>query len=187
MESLIEEILQWGKIIYERGLVSGRNGSISARVGDFMYITKRDTPLFMLKQEDIMTFLISKDEKNSDSGIDVIVHREIYRNSKFNAIIKVYPLYCMVYSTVFNQLETTGLPYKLTKNLGVVPVLKFENIQKLVHEVVRSLGRSKLLMIHSYGVLSTGFDLRECFNQVEELESFLKFKFMLKLGQGLQK
>src|SRR5271166_750736 len=85
MEQLKNKIIEIGKLLWDKGLVTGFNGNISARVDtDTLLITATGVCLGYLKPQDVVLINISgevvKLKATSKPSSEKLMHTEIYKN-----------------------------------------------------------------------------------------------------------
>ena len=95
MKKNIAEIIDVSNEVYEKGLVSGKAGNISARFGEVVAITPTLKSLYNLSQEDIV--LVDMDANVLTKGkpsSEVNMHLEIYkRRPDVQAIVHTHSPY----------------------------------------------------------------------------------------------
>jgi L-fuculose-phosphate aldolase len=87
-----EEFSSVGKDLFMLGLVDSMSGSLSVRDGDKIFITKRNAALGHLKEEDIVEVPLEGDI-GEQAAWELQVHRAIYKESNFTAVVHAYPPY----------------------------------------------------------------------------------------------
>jgi L-fuculose-phosphate aldolase len=82
-----------GKDLFCRGLVSFASGNMSIREGDNIYITKKGAALNHLKEDDIiMVPLDGTSENEALASADLAIHRAIYKETTFSAVLHSHPI-----------------------------------------------------------------------------------------------
>ena len=97
MQELKNKIIEIGKLLWDKGLVTGFNGNISARLdADTILITATGTCLGYLKSTDIVTLnlkqvkLIGEGKASSER----FMHTEVYKNfPDIKAVVHTHPTY----------------------------------------------------------------------------------------------
>src|SRR5476649_394049 len=78
---LKEEIIRIGKLLWDKGLVTGFNGNISARLdADTILITATGTCLGYLKPTDIVTITAAGEAIGGIASSEKFMHTEVYKN-----------------------------------------------------------------------------------------------------------
>src|SRR5271166_1835641 len=98
MEQLKNKIIEIGKLLWDKGLVTGFNGNISARVDvDTILITATGTCLGYLKLDDIIGLNLTTGEVIGGIGkasSERFMHTEVYKNfPDINAVVHTHPTY----------------------------------------------------------------------------------------------
>ncbi|WP_457638795.1 class II aldolase/adducin family protein [Persephonella sp.] len=98
-KKLIEQIIFTGRVLYEERLVNSHAGNISVRYKDSILITKTGAMLGFLTEKDIVQVPVyhrsPADEKASS---ELIVHRVIYQNTDYRAVIHAHPVNAVILS-----------------------------------------------------------------------------------------
>ena len=95
MKKNIKEVVEVSKNIYDKGLVSGKSGNVSARFGDYIAITPTMKSLADLEEKDIVLVdfdgnVLTKGKPSSE----VNMHLEIYKKrSDIKAIVHTHSPY----------------------------------------------------------------------------------------------
>jgi L-fuculose-phosphate aldolase len=160
-----EEFNIAGSDLYARGLVDTRSGNMSIRVGSKIYITRRNSMLGHLKEADIVEVqLEGPGEGDSSASRELPVHRAIYRETSFNAIVHAHPPYGTALSLVTEnkiapldsegQLILRGIPIVRTKEK-----IASEEAAKLLPPIFKS--NYPVAIIREHGSFAVGADLYE--------------------------
>ena len=95
------EMIQWGKLLFDRRLISGWGGNLSCRVGkEGFLITGQHAPLGFLVPEDLVQ--IDHDGKPSKptqrASSETPLHLAVYRGTDAQAIVHVHPPMVLAFS-----------------------------------------------------------------------------------------
>src|SRR5450432_1863959 len=96
MEELKNKIIEIGKLLWDKGLVTGFNGNISVRVNaDTVLITATGTCLGYLKVTDIVALNLKSGEVvGGKASSERFMHSEVYKNfPDINAVVHTHPTY----------------------------------------------------------------------------------------------
>jgi len=123
MKDIIEEIIFTGKVLYQQGLVTTHAGNISVFSNGVIYITKTGSMLGYLKESDIIQVSINPSDNDKYASRELIVHREIYKNTNAKAVIHAHPVHMV--SLSFN-LQEKFVPIDSEGELfiGEVPIIE---------------------------------------------------------------
>ncbi len=83
------DFISAGKALFERGLTGLTSGTLSVKEGDKIYITRKGAVLRDLRESDIVETGLEGEAGNASD--DLPVHRAIYKETQFGAIIQAYP------------------------------------------------------------------------------------------------
>jgi ribulose-5-phosphate 4-epimerase/fuculose-1-phosphate aldolase len=96
MTEIKQEMIQWGKLLFDRRLISGWGGNLSCRVGqEGFLITGQHAPLGFLTPEDLVQ--IDRNGKPSKStqraSSETPLHLAVYRGTDAQAVVHVRVLF----------------------------------------------------------------------------------------------
>ncbi len=173
-----------GRDLFILGLVDPVSGSLSMRSDGKIYITKRNAMLAHLRQEDIIQVpLDGPSESDEQAAWEVLVHRAVYKETNFNAIVHAYPPYGIALSiTTENKIiPVDGKGQSALRSIPVVrakPVIPgrekttSDDIIKYLPPVFKS-GYSAAV-VKEYAGFSAGADLIEAFKNIVAMENSCK-------------
>ena len=171
MKKNIAEIIDVSNEIYDKGLVSGKSGNISARFGNVVAITPTLKSLSNLCEEDIV--LVDMDGNVLTKGkpsSEVNMHLEIYKKrSDVNAIVHTHS------NKKLKRLEGFG-PI-------VTPYLQSIGYEKpgsdeLAKNASEGLGREDVLILKNHGVICVSDCLKEAMLLAVFVEETAKTQFI---------
>ncbi len=175
MKKNITEIIKVSNEIYEKGLVSGKSGNISARFkgenGDIIAITPTLKSLSNLIEEDIV--LVDLDGNTLTKGkpsSEVNMHLEIYKKrSDINAIVHTHS----PYATGFAHSSKKIKRYEGIE--GTKPFLSQIEYYKpgsteLAKNAGEGIGEDNVLILKNHGVVCVG----DCLKEAELLAVFVE-------------
>ena len=167
MEKNVAEIIDVSNEIYEKGLVSGKAGNISARFkgdnGDIIAITPTLKSLFDLNEEDIV--LVDLDGNVLTKGkpsSEVNMHLEIYKKRPdVNGIVHTHSPYATGFAHSSKKI-------KRFEGFGEIknPFLAEIEYQKpgsdeLAKNASEGIGKEDVLVLKNHGVLCVSNNLKE--------------------------
>ena len=163
MKKNVQEIINVGKSIYDKGLVSGKSGNISARFGDIIAITPTMTSLGSLSEENIV--LVDLDANTLTKGnpsSEVNMHLEIYKKRPdVNAIVHIHSPYATGFA--FSNKRIKRLEgFGEIKN-PFLPFIEYEKpgSNELAVKASEGLGLDDVLVLKNHGVICVGENLKE--------------------------
>ena len=163
MRKNVDEIVEVSKDIYTQGLVSGKSGNVSARLGDYIAITPTSKSLGNLKEKDIVLVdfngnVLTKGKPSSE----VNMHLEIYKKRKdVKAIVHTHSPYATGFAFTDKKI-------KRLEGFGDIkkPFLSCIDYEKpgsdeLAKKASEGIGDEDVLILKNHGVLCVGESLAE--------------------------
>ena len=176
MKKNIAEIIDVSNEIYDKGLVSGKSGSISARFGNVVAITPTLKSLSNLCEEDIV--LVDMDGNILTKGkpsSEVNMHLEIYKKrSDVNAIVHTHSPYATGFAFSNKKL-------KRLEGFGpiITPYLQSIDYEKPgSDELAKGLGEEDVLILKNHGVICVSDSLKEAMLLAVFVEEAAKTQFI---------
>ena len=180
MKKNIAEIIEVSKEIYDKGLVSGKSGNISVRLGNAFAITQTLTSLANLREEDIVLVdsegnVLTKGKPSSE----VNMHLNIYKNRPdVNAIVHTHSPYATGFSF-------SNKPIKRLEGFGEIkkPYLNSIEYEKpgsneLAVSAGENIGDEDVLILKNHGVVCVSDSLKEAMSLAVFVEESAKTQFI---------
>lgn len=177
IEKVKQEIISFGKLIYDKGYNAGKDGNISVRLdANRILITCSGALLGFLTDDDFV--VVDNDGKPVWKGTkkpssEIVMHIGIYRERPdVNAVIHAHAPYCISLSML--DVDTLNDIYAVSA--GPLPITEiafpstpdsWEKIKPYVKE------RSKAIL-KRHGMVAWGKDLTTAFVKLDETEHFAK-------------
>jgi L-fuculose-phosphate aldolase len=161
-----------GRDLYAADMVSSHGGNISIRLGDRIIIKRRGAMLGNLKPHDLIETGLDK----NDSGValastELIVHRQIYKQTPALAICHCHPRTAIALS--LSREEIVPIDNEGSYLLKKVPII-WEEFASGTPEMARNLAEAlqnyKIVMLRGHGSFATGQTLDEAFFWSSTLE-----------------
>jgi len=176
---IIEQIINIGNQMYNKGFVASNDGNISMRADDgnvwvtpTMVSKGSMTPDMMLK----MSLDGEIIEGNRKPSTEVAMHLCLYReNPNINAAVHAHPVTATSFAIAGIALDKPIYPEALV-NIGKVPVAKYAQPGTLeVPESVKPYCNThKAVLLANHGALTWGTTLTEAWFRMEALENYAK-------------
>ncbi len=184
MKKNVKEIIDVGKNIYDKGLISGKAGNISARFKlgseDLIGITPTLKSLANLSEEDIVLVdldgnILTKGKPSSE----VNMHIEIYKKRPdVNGIVHTHSPYATGFSFSnkrikrlegFGEIKNPFLPYIEYEKPGSV---------ELAIKASEGIGKNDVLVLKNHGVICVSDNLKEAESLAVFVEESAKTQFI---------
>jgi L-fuculose-phosphate aldolase len=172
MTPLERDMIRWGKLLFERRLISGWGGNLSCRAGkkEFL-ITGQHAPLGFLNSKDLVR--IDQEgkptKKTQRASSETPLHLAVYNGTDAQAIVHVHPPMVLAFSLTHESFVPVSFEEKYT--IGEVPIIPQDTptVTKL-EPVVEELKYRPVVIIKGHGTVAVGKDLQEAFLLTDLLE-----------------
>jgi L-fuculose-phosphate aldolase len=187
-----EDIVRYGKLLYDRGLLSGTGGNISVRSGaDEMLITPSGSCKGLLDEKDIVRVRIS-DGKALDGGrpsIETPFHLSFYRRRPdVGAVVHTHPAYCTTLAVMGRPVLPAIIPEGLMvlgREVLMVPY-GTPGSTELAANLDKAAAAGEAFLLEMHGALSVGKNLKEATHRMETLEFVAKVQYLAEMAGELR-
>ncbi len=172
---VIKKLIEVGRLLYEEGLVDARAGNLSYRLGEYLIITRRGGHLGRLREEDFIRIpLIERHMLEDKASSELLVHKEIYRNTDHVCVVHAHPVNAVILSFTHDVIEPIDSEGK--DLLGSVEVLPYypSGSKELAKAASEALKDSKIVIVRSHGVFSADKDPFYAYSHISVLEHSCK-------------
>ena len=181
MEQIKNKIIEIGKLLWDKGLVTGFNGNISSRIdADTILITATGTCLGYLKSTDIVTLSLKTGDVVGEgkASSERFMHTEVYKNfPDIKAVVHTHPTYTNGFFLSNETLEPKTFEAKFY--LGIVKSVPQSTPSVTAMEpVIKELKVSNIVVLRNHGVVAMGKDLFYAFVLIQELEEQTKVELV---------
>jgi L-fuculose-phosphate aldolase len=179
MIKIEREMIHWGKVLFERRLVSGWGGNLSCRIAkDRFLITGQHAPLGFLTLRDLVRIDRSgKPLKKTDkASSETPLHMAVYAGTDVQAIIHVHPPMVLAFSLTHESFMPISFEEKYT--IGEVPIIPQDTPTVTKPEkVVDELRYHPVVIIKGHGTVAIGRNFQEAFLLTDLLEEAVHCQF----------
>lgn len=179
MTKLEREMIYWGKLLFERRLISGWGGNLSCRAGKNRYlITGQHAPLGFLTPKDLVHVdqsgkTLTRDRKASS---ETPMHMAVYAGTDAQTIVHVHPPMVLAFSLNHESFLPVSFEEKYT--IGEVPVIPQDTPTVTEPEkVVDELKYHPVVIIKGHGTVAIGKNFQEAFLFTDLLEEAIHCQF----------
>jgi L-fuculose-phosphate aldolase len=179
MTKLEREMIDWGRRLFERRLISGWGGNLSCRAGknDFL-ITGQHAPLGFLTAEDVVRIDRAGKpiKKNQRASSETPMHIAVYAGTEAAAIVHVHPPMVLAFSLGHECFVPVSFEEKYT--IGEVPIIAQDTPTVTKPEkVVEELKYHPVVIIKGHGTVAIGKNFQEAFLFTDLLEEAVHCQF----------
>jgi len=181
-QQLKNKIIEIGKLLWDKGLVTGFNGNISARVdANTLLITATGVSLGYLKSQDVVLINISGEViSEGKPSSEKLMHTEIYKNfPQIEAVVHTHT----TYTNAFFMAHESFTPKTFEAKFYLGEVKSIEQTTPSVTDVapvIKELKSNNIVALRNHGAVAIGPDLFRAFVLIQELEEQLKMDFVAK-------
>jgi L-fuculose-phosphate aldolase len=166
------EMIRWGKLLFERRLISGWGGNLSCRNGKNQFlITGQHAPLGFLTTKDLVRigWQGQPSKKNQRASSETPMHLAIYRGTDAKVIVHAHPPMVLVFSLTHDNFVPLSFEEKYT--IGEVSVIPQETPTVTRPEkVVEELQYHPIVILKGHGTVAIGQDFQEAYLLTDLLE-----------------
>lgn len=185
MEQIIEELVKYSKQIYERNLVSGMGGNISARFqnNDFDVIAISPTGSILNEIENKDVVLVDLNGNYLTKGkasSEILLHTNIYKKrDDINGIVHTHSPYATGFAFSNRRLKRLeGFGEIKKPYIEEVPYEK-PGTKILADKTAEKIENEDCLLLKNHGVITTGANLKEAVYLAEFIEETAKIQFVI--------
>ncbi|MFH0887352.1 MAG: aldolase [bacterium] len=182
-----------GKELLTLGLIGSHSGNMSVRADDKILITKRNSMLAHLKEDDIIEVPLNESSPNDElASRELIVHRAIYKATNAGSILHAHPPYAIAVSITDNRIQPADA--EGCHFISAVPVvwarelIGSEDIARLAPQFISNT--SPVIVVKGHGSFAIGENLEKAYQWTSCLENSCKVLVFTRLlghkGYGQQ-
>jgi L-fuculose-phosphate aldolase len=173
------ELIRWGKLLFERRLISGWGGNLSCRLGaKHFLITGQHAPLGFLTVKDLVRINSQGKalRKNQRASSETPMHLAVYQGTEAQAMIHAHPPAILAFSLMHDSFVPVSFEEKYT--IGEVPIIPQDTPTVTQPEqLVEELKYHPIVMIKGHGTVAIGKDFQEAFLLTDLLEEAVRCQF----------
>lgn len=183
-KNLVESVIEASKYIFERKLVSGKAGNISARFKDddmdIVAITPTSVSLGEVNQRNIVLVNLDGDSLSRGSpSSELFLHLEIYKNrSDVMGIVHTHSPYATGFSFSDKKIKRLEGFGEIKK--PCLEELEYEKpgSKQLAQGTAQKLQKEDVIILKNHGVVAVGNDVKEAAALAEFVEEIAKTQFV---------
>lgn len=177
MSKVLQELQKYAGNLVDSGLVVGAGGNLSARDGEFMYISPSGFDLKEITDKEWVKVEIGTGNVLSDlkPSSELEMHLECFRsNSEINAVLHAHPTYSVAVSSTGQEIPPMfpDFPAMLKKVSYIDYVIPTTDVlAKAIAEVIVD---SQSVVMRNHGVLTAGISIKEAYFYMQLTEEAAK-------------
>jgi L-fuculose-phosphate aldolase len=182
MKSLLQhrdDIVHFGKLLHQTGLVAATDGNLSVRLEDGTFLC---TPTLMSKGLMTVEDLVVVDSRGHkisgerDVSSEIAMHLFIYRNRPdVSAVVHAHPPTATGFAAAGIPLDS-ALCSEIVITLGTVPLANYETpgTPELAEALAPLVGDHDAILMANHGVVTYGENLLSAYMNMETVEHYAK-------------
>lgn len=179
MKALERQMIYWGKLLFERRLISGWGGNISCRTAkDRFLITGQHASLGFLSPKDLVRIDRKGKplKKSQQSSSETRLHLAVYGGTDAKVVIHAHPPMVLAFSLSHHSFTPLSFEEKYT--IGEVPIVSQDTPTVTdPGRVVEELTLRPIVILQGHGTVAIGKDLKEAFLLTDLLEEAVHCQF----------
>ncbi|MGZ4787678.1 MAG: class II aldolase/adducin family protein [Terriglobales bacterium] len=174
-----EDIVRYGKLLYERGFIAATDGNLSVRLDEgHMLITPTCVCKGMIESEDLVITDLDGQKLEGERNVssEIAMHVLIYRmRPDVRGIVHAHPPTATGFAAAGLALDEP-LISEVVLTIGAVPLAKYAcpGTSALSDSLRPFVADHNAILMANHGVVTYGDDLDQAFMNMETVEHFAK-------------
>lgn len=188
MDKFKKEILEYGKLLGDKGYTPGLSGNISHRIGDKIIITSSGSSNGFLEKDDLITIDFDGNviEGNKKPSSEKKLHIEYYKQRPdIQAIIHVHPVFLSTFAAARQPLDEPVLAENVFY-FGKIPLADYAlpSSDELVEKTSIYFKNYNAVLMANHGVIIGDVNFKQAFLKLELAETYAQVVLNTKLLGG---
>ena len=186
---LARDIVRFGKMLYERGLIAHTEGNLSALLDDSRILASPTLACKgMMRPADMVTVDLSGHQLAGRRNVssEIGMHLMIYRNRPdVRAVVHAHPPTATGFAAAGLALDQPLLP-EVVVGLGSVPLARYATpgTPDLARSLEPYVGEFDAILMQNHGVVTFGPTLEAAYFKMEAVEQFARIALVAHLLGG---
>ncbi|UCG62932.1 MAG: class II aldolase/adducin family protein [Candidatus Zixiibacteriota bacterium] len=177
--NFVDEMIEVGRLLYDRGLIAGTEGNISVRLDEQrILITPSGLPKGRLTADDLV--VVDSEgrqlEGRKAASSELPMHLKVYKKrSEVNACVHSHAPYATSFAVAGVELTGNILP-EVVLFVGSISLTDYAppGTDAVGDSLEPFIGESTAFLLRNHGLLTIGRDLREAFYRHETVEQYAR-------------
>ena len=183
------DIVQVGKLVFEKGWVAANDGNISVRLDDERIMcTPTGVSKGMMNVDDII--IVDYDGEKVSGRLErtseIKMHLKIYElRDDVDSVVHAHPPVATGFAAAGRALDTALLP-EVVIGLGCVPLAGYglPGTDALTEPMLPLIPKYDALLLGNHGAVSYGKDVLQAYFRMETVEHFARINFVAEMLGG---
>jgi len=186
---LREDIVEIGRLVYQKGWVAANDGNITIRMGrDRILATPTGVSKGMMKPEDLIVVDMkgNKIEGRKERTSEILMHITIYEmRPDIFSVVHAHPPVATGFAAAGRPLNLALLP-EVIIGLGCVPLADYglPGTPALTEPMLPYIPKYEAIMMGNHGAVCYGEDVYKAFFRMETVEHFARISLVAELLGG---
>ena len=176
---IAEQIIEVGRLLYQRRLISATEGNISVRLdNNRIMLTPSGFPKGRMRVEDLVVVdgAGRQVEGTNSASSELPMHLHVYRlRPELNACVHSHAPYATSFAVAGVDLASTFLP-EIVLSVGAIALTEYAppGTDAVGASLDPFLARSNAFILRNHGLLTVGRNLEQAFNCHETVEHYAR-------------
>ena len=186
---LREDIVEIGRLVYQKGWVAANDGNITIRMGrDRILATPTGVSKGMMKPEDLIIVDMkgNKIEGRKERTSEILMHITIYEmRPDIFSVVHAHPPVATGFAAAGRPLNLALLP-EVIIGLGCIPLADYglPGTPALTEPMLPYIPKYEAIMMGNHGAVCYGEDVYKAFFRMETMEHFARISLVAELLGG---
>jgi len=186
---LREDIVEIGRLVYQKGWVAANDGNITIRMGrDRILATPTGVSKGMMKPDDLIVVDMkgNKIEGRKERTSEILMHITIYEmRPDIFSVVHAHPPVATGFAAAGRPLNLALLP-EVIIGLGCVPLADYglPGTPALTEPMLPYIPKYEAIMMGNHGAVCYGEDVYKAFFRMETVEHFARISLVAELLGG---
>jgi L-fuculose-phosphate aldolase len=186
---LREDIVEIGRLVYQKGWVAANDGNITIRMGrDRILATPTGVSKGMMKPDDLIIVDMkgNKIEGRKERTSEILMHITIYEmRPDIFSVVHAHPPVATGFAAAGRPLNLALLP-EVIIGLGCVPLADYglPGTPALTEPMLPYIPKYEAIMMGNHGAVCYGEDVHKAFFRMETVEHFARISLVAELLGG---
>ena len=185
INELKNELIETGRLLYEKGMLAGSDGNLSAKIDENrLLISSSGVAIGQLKSDDFVEIDFNGKQGSGvgKPSTETAMHLTVYKNrSDICCCLHSHPPYATSFAVAGIELSRNILP-EVAVFVGDIPLVEYAppGTGAISAAIEPLLAKNDAFLLKNHGLLTIGKSVKEAFFKHETVEHFAKILWMAK-------
>ena len=185
INELKNELIETGRLLYEKGMLAGSDGNLSAKIDENrLLISRRGVAKGRLRNDDFVELNLEGEliSGSCQPSSETAMHLTVYKNrADIRCCLHSHPAYATSFAVAGIELGRNILP-EVALFVGNIPLVEYAppGTGAISEAIEPLLEKNDAFLLKNHGLLTLGKSIEEAFFKHETVEHFAKILWMAK-------